>query len=444
MVSDSSFLGGLARWSATAGGCSSAALAEARLALLDTLACIVAGAAEPQAKAAYAAMLAGEARGPTLTVAGPDGLSLPAAALVTGAAAHALDYDDYESVGATHPSVPILAATLPLAQLRGLSLGAVLDSFVVGYECLVRIGQALGYPHYAAGWHSTSTIGPFAAAAATARLLRLAPEPTAHALALAASMAAGLQAQFGSDAKAVHAGLAARAGLEAALLAAAGIVAKPDLMEVRYGFLDCYGAPGSPGRDGRFVLPGGSDTPAIVHHPILRKPWPSCSYTHRPIGAALTLARQVRAADIRSGVISLPEPYARVAPFIQPSSEAEARFSVPWCVAVALIDGEVSPQSFRRPALARHDVRALVDRLSLDAYATGPDLEDQSLTYVDRVSLVLADGRSLSETVAKVKGGPHDPMTAAELGDKFRLCGGAPALAQQILEAGPEQALRFW
>ena len=444
MSSGTAFLQGLGAWTATARGFDSAAMRAARLALLDTLACIVAGAEERQAKAAYAAMLAAEAKGPARTVAGPEGLSLPAAALVTGAAAHALDYDDYESVGATHPSVPILAAILPLASLRGATLNEVLAAFIVGYEALVRVGQALGYPHYAAGWHSTSSIGPFAAAAATARLLRLAPGETAHALALAASMAAGLKAQFGSDAKAIHAGLAARAGLEAALLAQAGIAAKPGLFEAPYGFMECYGAPGSPGREGRFALPGGSDTPAIVHHPILRKPWPSCSYTHRPIGAALTLARQVRPGDIRAGRISLPEPYARVAPFIQPTSEAEARFSVPWCVAAALTDGEVSPRSFREPALSRTDLRSLVDRLELDAYAAGPDLEDQSLIYVDRVALTLADGRTVQETVAKVKGGPHDPMTVAEIETKFRLCGGDLRLAGQILEGRGDRALAWW
>ena len=308
MSSETSFLQGLGEWTATADGFGGEAMREARLALLDTLACIIAGAGEHQAKAAYAAMLAAEAKGPVRTVAGPEGLSLPAAALVTGAAAHALDYDDYESVGATHPSVPIPAALLPLAALRGSTLNDVLEAFVVGYEALVRVSQPLGYPHYAAGWHSTSSIGPFAAAAATARLLRLAPGPSAHALGLAASMAAGLKAQFGSDTKAIHAGLAARAGLEAALLAQAGITAKPGLFEAPYGFMACYGAPGSPGHEGRFVLPGGSDTPAIVHHPILRKPWPSCAYTHRPIGAALTLARQVRPGEIRAGRISLPEP----------------------------------------------------------------------------------------------------------------------------------------
>jgi 2-methylcitrate dehydratase PrpD len=255
-------------------------------------------------------------------------------------------------------------------------------------------------------------------------------------------MAAGLKAQFGSDAKAIHAGLAARAGLEAALLAQAGIAARPELMELRYGFLDCYGAPGSPGREGSLALPDGE--PAILSHPILRKPWPSCSYTHRPIGAALALAKNVRAAEIRAGVIALPEPYARVAPFIQPSCEAEARFSVPWCVAVALIDGEVSPQSFRRPALDRAEVRSLVDRLTLDAYTAGPDLEDQSLVYVDTVSLTLDDGRRLSETVAKVKGGPHDPMTAAEIVEKFRLCGGTDELARRMLDGSPAELLPAW
>ena len=117
---------------------------------------------------------------------------------------------------------------------------------------------------------------------------------------------------------------------------------------------------------------------------------------------------------------------------------------MPCCVAAALTDGEVSPESFRGAALSRGDLRGLVDRLQLDAYATGPDLEDQSLIYVDSVALTLADGRTLTETVAKVKGGPHDPMTVSEIEAKFRVCGGDLRLAGQILEGRGDRVLPWW
>ena len=194
-VGDPPFLRQLADWAAAPGlRMPGAVLDEARLALLDTLACLYAGGDQPQTRRTLAAMRAAGADGAVRTIAG-DGLSASAAALVNGVAAHALDYDDYEVPGSTHPSAPILGALLALAEIGEQPMNTLLDAWVVGYEAICRFGEALGYGHYMAGWHSTSTIGALGATAAGARFRGLPPAVFTSAMSLATSMAAGLKVQ---------------------------------------------------------------------------------------------------------------------------------------------------------------------------------------------------------------------------------------------------------
>jgi 2-methylcitrate dehydratase PrpD len=145
------------------------------------------------------------------------------AALITGTASHVLDYDDVSMLSVCHPSAPVLSALLNLRSWDKLDGRELIEAFVIGTEVLIRLGQAMGFRHYALGFHATATLGTVAAAAACARLLRLSPIQTRHALAIAASMSSGLQVNFGSMVKSLHVGIAASNGLRAVQLAAAGI-----------------------------------------------------------------------------------------------------------------------------------------------------------------------------------------------------------------------------
>ena len=419
-----------------------AALAEARLCLLDTLACMRAGAAEPLVRKAAEAMVAAAATGPIPTVLDGVRLSAPAAALVNGTAAHVLDFDDYEIPASTHPSAAIVPALLAIAALRPVTLGEIADAYAVGYEFIVRSGRALGgYRHYLAGWHATSTVGPIGAAAAAARLLRLDPPAFAAAVSLATSNAAGLKAQFGTDAKPLHAGFAARAGLESALLAQAGAGASEAVTEGVHGFLALYGAGGSyaTARPGA----GGEAPAALESDPVLRKPWPCCAYTHRGIEAALRLAGSpgFDAGRIGAGELRIPEPFFRVARFTTPRTAAEARFSVLYCVAAALQDGDLGPRSFDAAAIARPAVRELMDRIRIDAYAPGEGIVDMSPAAPDSVSLCFADGSRRTQTVAEVRGGAGNPLLADDLLAKFVRCGGDAAIAAVLLHGAPDAPL---
>ena len=330
-----------------------------------------------------------------------------------------------------------------LAEAREVTLGQVTCAYAVGYEAICRLGQALGYGHYDRGWHATSTLGPVGTAAACAHLMGLPPAQMVSAMSLGATMSAGMKRQFGSDAKAVHAGLAARGGVEAASLASAGIEAQPDVIEGAYGFIALYGAERSPGSAQAIASIG--NPLALIEERPLRKPWPSCAYTHRAIEAAVKLAERpgFRAEDVEAATLRIPEPFLRVAGFTEPRNANEARFSARYCVAAALTDGEITPASFGLDAISRSDIQVMLARVALDPYPLAPDLGDMAAEAPDTVTLRMRDGSEVSETVADVFVGPGRPLTESEILEKFLTAGGAPAAAKAIL-GGSCEALFRW
>ncbi len=430
----------LANWGSDPGlSLSPEATEAARLALLDTLACLLAGREEPTVAELAGVLQRDALPGPVATLRPGFTTDAARAALFHGFVAHVLDFDDYDSPASTHPSASIVPALLALSDLKRVSLGEILTAYAVGYETIIRVGQALGgYEHYARGWHSTSTLGPLGAAAASARLLRLSPAAFAVALATATSSSAGLKLQFGNDVKPLHAGLAARNGLEAALFAEAGLTANPAVTEGPYGFLALYGQPtGDP-------VPVGAPL-ALEAYPIIRKPWPSCAYTHRTIEAALALAAApgFSADAIVSGSIAIPDPYHRVASFGLPASPPEARFSLPYCAARALLEGCLLPEHFTAEAVQEPRVRALTGRIGVAPYQATSDLADMNAEAPDSLTLQLADGSTLSHSVADVKGGPRQAMTAEEVAAKYRACGGSADFAERLLAFPLDRTWRF-
>ena len=399
-----------------------AALTEARHAFVDTAACVLAGSSQPQTTSVREAAVKMGAQG-----------SRGSLAMTIGTAAHAIDFDDYEFPASTHPSAPMVGALLGAADPDLHTVGDLLAAYVVGYEAIVALGRWMGYGHYERGWHATSTIGVVGAAAAAGYLIGDV-ETATSAVALSSSMAGGLKVQFGTNAKAIHAGLAARGGLEAAMLAAHGVDANKAVFETDRGFVDLFR--------------GATDSTPPVHHPTLdagqiailddppaRKLWPSCGYTQRPIEAALGLAPAVvgRIDEIVWVDVAIPEPFLRVAPFRQPVTEAQARFSVTYCVAAALIDGDVSPASFSDDSLARADIAQLEEVIIVDAYDAGPDLDDMSPLHPDAVEVCFANGDSVRHVVGDVVGGPVRPLQPEQIVDKYAACGGDASLAHGFL-----------
>jgi 2-methylcitrate dehydratase PrpD len=261
----------------------------------------------------------------------PIGLPVLAAALVNGAAGHALDYDDVNLAMPGHPSVAILPALLALAEQRQSSGREVVAAFVAGYETACRIGMAMRPGHYGRGFHATGTVGAFGAAAACARLLGLDAEKTAQALGIAGTQAAGLKSQFGTMCKPFHAGKAAQNGLLAARLAARGFSSRPDLVECDQGFAPTHGPDFHP-EAALAEPPGGFHILANLF-----KYHAACYMTHGPIECGRKLREQgVVPEEIAAIALSVHRGSDRICNIAAPTDGLEAKFSLRQTVAMAM------------------------------------------------------------------------------------------------------------
>jgi 2-methylcitrate dehydratase PrpD len=359
----------------------------ARQCVLDYVACTLAGSKEDLTGILLAEME--EAGGTPLATIIGHGARLPvlSAALVNGAASHALDFDDVNLSMTGHPSVVLLSALLALAEERGSSGRDVLTAFVAGYELQCRLGLLLAPGHYnVLGFHATGTLGSFGAAAACAHLLQLDAGQFATALGIAGTQAAGLKSMFGTMCKPLHAGKAAYHGLLAARLARRGFTSRADVVECPQGFARTHSPDFHPA-EALGEPPGGFH---IRNN--LFKYHAACYMTHAPIEAARRLREQhgLTPGDIAQIRLRLDETCDRVCNISAPRTGLEAKFSLRLTTAMALagVDtgglGSYSEQTAADPTLI-----ALRDKVEFDFQNGRPN------TIAD-LELVLTDGRSVS------------------------------------------------
>src|SRR5579864_377399 len=208
----------------------------ARHCLLDFFGVAIAGSREPLTNILVNEIVNSERSTEASLIGREERASRLTAALVNGAAGHALDFDDTHMAMGGHPSAPIIPAILALAETTGASGRDVLEAIVVGVETECRLGALIGAQHYTIGFHSTGTLGTFGAAAACAHLLNLDEDGWLRALGLAGTQAAGLKSGFGTMAKPLHSGRAASNGLFSALAARGGYTSNPAILETEAGF----------------------------------------------------------------------------------------------------------------------------------------------------------------------------------------------------------------
>ena len=358
----------------------------ARQCVLDYLGVALAGAEDPLVRILLDEMA--EAGGSRQAGIIGHSIRLPAlsAALVNGAAAHALDYDDVNMAMPGHPSVAILPGLLALAEQKGSSGREVVVAFIAGYETACRIGAALQPGHYNLGFHSTSTVGSFGAAAACARLLGLDAETTAMALGIAGTQAAGLKSQFGTMCKPFHAGKAAQNGLLAARLAQRGFSSRRDIVECVQGFALTHGPD--------FTPDAARATPEAGFHlwANLFKYHAACYFTHAPIECARRLREEHRLTpDAIAGItVRIDASCDRVCNIPTPIDGLQSKFSLRQTVAMALAGVDTasfnaySAENARDPRLVK-----LRERIKFEWQQGWP----QTLCELE---LELVDGRRVS------------------------------------------------
>ncbi|HEY0210659.1 MmgE/PrpD family protein [Acerihabitans sp.] len=408
----------LARWSRNGEGFSLAARQGAAEAIRDTLACMIAGAGDPVVQMTRQAYRASLTAGASVAIGG--GAGAPGvAALINATAAHALDYDDTFRPLMGHASAVLVPALLATAQAAGADGRQLVASYLVGLQAQAVIGAVMNPGHYAAGWHATSTIGAIGAAAGAAWLLGLDEAGILQAMCLAISMAAGVKGQFGTAAKPLHAGLAARNAVEAAALAAAGMRGNPGIMDHPFGFASLYAAAGRPWQE---AIADTGKLHVIEAIGLSPKRHPCCASTHNAIDMLLDLkaahgfaAQDVILLDCLVGSINKDN-----LPYTEPANEMQARFSMHYCLAVALANNRLRLADFTPDAIFDPAIRRFLPLTRM--HAADPAREDKSGYVTHKLSVHLRDGRRLCAARAMAKGDLSEPFGSDDRREKFFDC----------------------
>lgn len=389
----------------------------------DLVGVTLAALGEPQVSAL--ARLVSEA-GPARTGARAWGtsrrLSLRDAGLLNGFAAHFHDFDDDETeIAMAHVTVSAMTAAAIVGDSRsGLSGDAVMRAYLAGTETAMRIGALVNPGHYRRGWHATATLGVFAACAAAGRLFGLGPLPMRHALGIAASFAAGIRSNFGTDAKPLQVGQAVSSGIFAAECALSGLQSSPGSLLGPRGYVALQ--EGDQSRVEaiieRFGAPYGFSAGGMVI-----KAYPCCTASHSAISGLLSLvAGEAGLAERITGLRCHVDPAVRnILVYESPATVAEAKFSLPFSLAVAAAYGRAGIPEFSDAALADPRVRGLMARVTqIDDVdlPKGPS----GISVAARIFVDLADGTTRDAYCPAVPGSAGNPPDDAALAAKFVAC----------------------
>lgn len=364
----------------------------------------------------------GQDTGHVRVMGSPQGWTPPAAALLAGAAAHSLDFDDTHAQTLLHPGAPVVPAALAAAQMVGASTQDVLVGMVAGYEVMIRVAAGVNpMAHSERGHHLTATTGVFGAVAAAGSVLGLSTEQVMHAFGTALSETAGT-GQFvvnGAWTKRYHVGAAASAGLTAAVLARRGYTGATQAFEGNEGFFNVYSPDPQPER----AVAGLGEVWEIMESGI--KPYPCCRGIHAPLDAVFLLKAShdidpaqidaVRVGMAARSVYVVGEPQERRR---NPKNVVDCQFSTHLCIATALVTGELGWDSYE-PALESPEIRALMQRIDV-----GEDAECEANfpgAFSAVVEIDMRDGARMREFVYAPKGEPSDMPSEAEQRQKFAL-----------------------
>jgi 2-methylcitrate dehydratase PrpD len=353
--------------------------------LTDWFGCAIAGASDPLVEKLLAAAreLSSEGRSPL--VGRSERLSLSDAALVNGAAGHALDYDDTLLAMVGHPSAPIAPALLGLAARVNASGADLVTAYILAIDVATRVGILLAPDHYERGFHGTGTGGAIGAAAGCSYLLGLDAAACAVAIGLAGTRAAGLKASFGSEAKSLHAGWAALVGLTAAFWAKQGFVGASDIAGDKVGL--------------RALSETFNPEAATADHPphildVKFKFHAACHGTHATIEALGEILREHRitADDVEAVRVQADPKVDTVCNRQVVNSGLEAKFSLRMVSAFVLAGVDTAAiDSYGTEVISRGDVRRAFDRVTVE-------LVEGLEAGETKVIVVAKDGRSFQAT----------------------------------------------
>lgn len=341
------------------------------------------------------------------------------AALLNGTAGHAHDYDDVALSG--HPSTVLVPAILAEGERLSASGIDAIRAYLIGYEVWADLAARERDPYHEKGWHPTAVLGVVGAAAAVAHIAHLNAARAQNALGLAASMAAGLVANFGSMAKPFHAGRAAASEIEAARLAAAGMTSAPDAIEHRTGLLAALSPRGNVDRE---TPPALGRELRLLKSRLCIKKYPICYATHRVIDATLDLTAKysIDPDQVRAVTATVGRTQASMLRNHRPQTGLEAKFSLEFAAAAPLVARRVGLGELQDDFVRQPRVQQLLERVSVHTTDTRC-AADPLFAEADRVVIELRDGRKLdSGDVRFPRGHAELPLREEDLARKFFDC----------------------
>jgi 2-methylcitrate dehydratase PrpD len=357
-------------------------------------------------------------------------LAAPDLALIYGTAAHALDYDDTGLNG--HPSAVLVPAILAEAQEVGADGKAMIAAYVAGYEIWAELVDREPDSLHQKGWHPSAMYGTLAAAGASAVLRRLNAELATRAIGIAASLPAGIVANFGSMTKPFHLGRTAQSGLTATRLAQAGLTASPDAVEHELGLLRAI----SPRGTADIARPSQlGETWRIEKFGINVKLYPMCFGAHRILDAMVDVCANnaLRPEAIANVDVELAENSAKVLRNHRPRTGLEAKFSAEFAMAAAALAGRCGPEEVSDGFVARADVQEFFGKVRIHPL-TEKDPDEPTRSPFDRVRVTLADGRELpSQPVYEPRGHFKLGVERDALWQKFSACAAASVASERAL-----------
>ena len=398
------------------------AIEAAKGAIMDCLACMLAGSREPLADILCRYIEAEGAR-PAASVVGRRFRTTAAnAALVNGAIAHALDYDDITQITKTHPTAVLLPAALAAAEESGASGRDMLLGYMSGFEVACAVGESLSEAYYDdLGWHPTGPLGAVGSAAAASKIMALDPEQTAMAVSLAASQASGLRQNFGTMTKPFHAGDAARAGVVSAKLVKEGFTSSNDALEGRFGFIRAFS--GGQGFDSEQVAENLGNKLYLVESGIEIKKYPCCGSAHLALDATFDLLSQgtIDPAAVERIDVTVDFDPPRSLIHSRPVSSLEGKFSMQYCLAAALLDRRVGLQSFTDDQVMRPEAQAMIPRIEMRRIAGNEGMPSWTEGY-HQVDVQMKDGSTLSQQAHRANSGALRGVTMDDIRSKFKDC----------------------
>jgi 2-methylcitrate dehydratase PrpD len=410
-----------------------AVVASACLRTLDTIGIALAASTGETAPAILGALDGWGAAGECTVIGAKRTAAAPLAILANGTLAHSLDFDDTHAASITHASAVVVPVALAVAEAEGADGHTLIAAMVAGYETITRLGMAASGAFHARGWHATGVCGPFAAALVAGRIERLDPARLTAALGIAGSFASGVLEYLadGSWVKRVHAGWAGHAGAIAAALARGGFTGPDSVLEGRFGlyrtFLDA-----EPDMAPFATLGRQWETPGIGF-----KPYPCCHYNHAYLDCVLEL-RQAHALvpdDVESVECRVPAGQVPIVceprpGKVRPRSTYDARFSLPYSVASALLDGHVGLDTYTIDRLEEPRRLALAARVShvVDPGSTFPH------GFPGWIRVRLRDGRMLEARTPDGRGSLARPLPPEAIVEKFRDNAGRALPAARVRE----------